>query len=1129
MTAILTKQNALDGAFIGGSKNPSSINCDEISAKTADIEQDLTVGEDINLGGISLKSQLINHAQALSVISSDINDHEERITSLEMSPGSVNELSYEDGLDAYSLDLNSLSKAENDEYNILEIKIDIPSDYSGNVFTINCSTLGCTADPSKTGGEAKIDAKNGKFTNPKIDSNNAISYIENELSARIYMSKESLDNPFDLFTSGFMKINFTGKVKQYISNKESGLINIKCNNVDAENCLKLYTSPLPNFYEMKSFGSTENEQYYYADWGYIPGTEEFDKLLDGQTFEFHDEVFGTDFKLTKQNNEWVGNNLSYNIPGSKSIKGETEFFKHTYQGIFIEQNDTNRYVLRNWIHNYSDKNPFEVIVEKGLCTFNDCEVAKYEDKDGYWSVLLKCTKKESCNFSASLNINGIEYTSEFGYSHSSYESESCYKVVSENCYKYIPFHYNSRIDIGNPPYGLILYMPSDKEVIFPIPDVSYKEGGNTFEFLAGCGYYSVVPRPEACSTLYTNCNIQTSGVVIGENIESHLFVLNSLGNTVDIANNRISELQNLYSNLQKQLNDMKNKTNWFNYIKDVVCIAGATVNFVGGPKALLSLAAEGISKVKRFCFAGEEVSEGAEAIVRDVDVLAAPREIRTALEFIEEIEAFDKKCFRYLCYGVDDNEEIKIDGEYEDFRINVPYLDVYAENCPSAAWIMSMTREQKPILLGEELTNKQLITAKAVKKLIDNHMKQLKTVDLSGYISKEEADGKYVLKTDILSTEKISQELSIATKFVNGTTNDEDKRTYITNLDRDLCNILKKSSLIVKGSCNNEDISGEYLYDSEDADYYYYKKGENTFTIYFFYYSGTFKYNGNYVVDLESVSYSYEPEVYDKYCIPNMNFVKDNYALKSELTNNNIEILKDDTIYNDNNEIFWNNLQEAVNDNNVLSSQLAINYIYKSTLDMIIEAAVLKEETTRSDRFNIEDYETQTLNDIDEAKDYEVLSEKSSMKMYYNLLDKIKTKQDSLVISTNKTDYETNKESTTIIPSLSLLNELISECDNKNEDGSLTLNSTNDTVLSVFSNNSYGPIIKLGVDNKNYGQIHYNTNNRIFFSLTNDSFLMYDGSDQSLNLYCKVFKIFNNKQNIYKIFNLNGLSIFEYH
>ncbi|KAK8836054.1 hypothetical protein M9Y10_040114 [Tritrichomonas musculus] len=68
-------------------------------------------------------------------------------------------------------------------------------------------------------------------------------------------------------------------------------------------------------------------------------------------------------------------------------------------------------------------------------------------------------------------------------------------------------------------------------------------------------------------------------------------------------------------------------------------------------------------------------------------------------------------------------------------------------------------------------------------------------------------------------------------------------------------------------------------------------------------------------------------------------------------------------------------------------------------------------------------------------------------------------------------------------------------------------------VLSVFSNHKYGPLIKLGVDNTNYVQIHYTTNNRIFFSLTNDSFLMYDGSDQSLNLYCKEFKIFNTKRN----------------
>ncbi|KAK8890694.1 hypothetical protein M9Y10_035479 [Tritrichomonas musculus] len=183
-----------------------------------------------------------------------------------------------------------------------------------------------------------------------------------------------------------------------------------------------------------------------------------------------------------------------------------------------------------------------------------------------------------------------------------------------------------------------------------------------------------------------------------------------------------------------------------------------------------------------------------------------------------------------------------------------------------------------------------IMTSKSTSKLLKaiNSYLNKKFVDFYDAIDDHdiwisEAEGKYALKTDILSTENITQELSIATKFVNGTTNDEDKRTYITNLDSDLCNILKKSSLFVKGSCNNEDISGEYLYDGEDAEYFHYKKGENTFSLSFFYYGGTFKYNDNYVVDLESVSCSYKPEVYDEYCIPNMNLIKNNYALKSDI------------------------------------------------------------------------------------------------------------------------------------------------------------------------------------------------------------------------------------------------------
>lgn len=55
---FLTKLNPLDGAFVGGSEKPFSINCDEINSKIDAIELKLTVGGDINLYSVSLKSQL---------------------------------------------------------------------------------------------------------------------------------------------------------------------------------------------------------------------------------------------------------------------------------------------------------------------------------------------------------------------------------------------------------------------------------------------------------------------------------------------------------------------------------------------------------------------------------------------------------------------------------------------------------------------------------------------------------------------------------------------------------------------------------------------------------------------------------------------------------------------------------------------------------------------------------------------------------------------------------------------------------------------------------------------------------------------------------------------------------------
>ncbi|KAK8888194.1 hypothetical protein M9Y10_039258 [Tritrichomonas musculus] len=235
-------------------------------------------------------------------------------------------------------------------------------------------------------------------------------------------------------------------------------------------------------------------------------------------------------------------------------------------------------------------------------------------------------------------------------------------------------------------------------------------------------------------------------------------------------------------------------------------------------------------------------------------------------------------------------------------------------------------------------------------------------------------------------------------------------------------------------------------------------------------------------------------------------------SLLNELVNdknNDIEILKADTKYSFDNITGIDDivaktkeLLNSVNDETVFSSKLAMFANFSYIITELNDEILIK-----SDNSNLSDYTD--LTNIDYAssnklKDYLHYNEDIevrgvndiniySTRSIYNLiklinyykLDKyplieteedyiennnkhktsliscellqslLQNKQDSLTISTTKSDYETNKESTTIVPSLNLINELISECDNKNEDGSLTLNSTNDTVLSVFSNNSY--------------------------------------------------------------------------
>ena len=530
MTAIITKQNAKDGAFTGGGGGSPD---KDSEFKNIHVHNDATVDGDIIMTSADPQSLTLRLADIDASVSSyntqtmkftdELNNHESRIKILvEKHDGDDGDFSFEDGLNDFIITSDKLtenleptklvSTSDQPDLNSLSIKTDF-GEYIGDVFEIEL--------PSYMKLPKAIITKTSKenmFKNPIVNvtnNNYELVWQEDDVGAKIYMSNKKGDTPLNLYTSGFMKINYIAHQKTNVScenNDSNQLINLKCNTIDADNCFKLYRSPLPDFYEMKSFGVIDDKSnpLYYADWGYVPGTPEFDSLIEGQTFEFHDEAFGTDYKMTKVGNEWVGNNYCCNIPLKLTRKNPGS---HEVAFICIAKNETNKYVLHNLVGYDNQGNPFELLVNKGMLTPKDnCKIQTYKDDNDSWRVYIYPVKDfANCTYSATLNINNKSYDFivDFEYKSSGLNN---YKLQSDNYFELLEYHYTSPLQVGNPPYGLILYMPKDDELIYTIADVSYEKGMNTFEFLANTGYYTVSPRPEACTTLYTNFNIQTSGM-----------------------------------------------------------------------------------------------------------------------------------------------------------------------------------------------------------------------------------------------------------------------------------------------------------------------------------------------------------------------------------------------------------------------------------------------------------------------------------------------------------------------------------------------------------------------------------------------------------------------------------------
>ena len=137
---------------------------------------------------------------------------------------------------------------------------------------------------------------NCKFKNPIVDFiNNTtynVTYTSSDAKPRIYISKMIAYDPLTLYLQGSLKIHYVANMKQVVAKKDDAIVNFKCNLIDADNCFKLYRSPLPDFYIIQKVSSdfiwheTEAKEFYFAEWNYPAKSENFKSLIEGKFLNY---------------------------------------------------------------------------------------------------------------------------------------------------------------------------------------------------------------------------------------------------------------------------------------------------------------------------------------------------------------------------------------------------------------------------------------------------------------------------------------------------------------------------------------------------------------------------------------------------------------------------------------------------------------------------------------------------------------------------------------------------------------------------------------------------------------------------------------------------------------------------
>ena len=427
--------------------------------------------------------------------------------------------------------------------------------------------------------------ENGTFNNPDInkvqgvDNYNVNYYTSNKPGIKI-----SDFNPFDMYTLGELRIEWMPKPTTLTSPAK-----VVCDIIDAKNALQLYETPIPVFFRPVNYG--EDDTYWWMTWGYKNDSAEFSKLLEGQPFRFTESSFGHNYTLYKNGGSWAGNNMCTAFPSKTSYHSWTkgsvfslfvsnsEGMKTQLRALGIDPGSNTAYALRTYAKIYKSNGSLANIstdwytntsqtisgYDKAMCVVDDKSVSNGET----------ITCKIDINGNVSL-LTSQAHTSQSGL---------VWFTPLVNCLDSISYYSVSSI---TPQTELKLYMK--KGEVFKFTDNNWDGSTNPFVYLNNVDGYNITPDPSSAATLTTPYSIVSNGVMLAENLESHTYKINDIGNDITAINNQISNINNQIFTLQHFQAFIEEKNSWYNVLEEnLVSILGSCMLKFALPIDLYSL------------------------------------------------------------------------------------------------------------------------------------------------------------------------------------------------------------------------------------------------------------------------------------------------------------------------------------------------------------------------------------------------------------------------------------------------------------------------------------------------------------------------------------------------------------